>query len=47
MGKAGLNTMRHVEVHPGAGVLQLYVSGVVVGIFIDPWCIADGVQVRR
>ena len=45
MPDAGLDTMRHVEVPPGAGVLQLLVPGVAVGVFIDCHCAADGVKV--
>jgi hypothetical protein len=44
---AGLDTMRHVEVPPCAGVLQRLVTSVVFGIFIDCRCVADGVGVTR
>jgi hypothetical protein len=33
MPNAGLDTMRSVEVPPGAGVLLLLVPGVAVGVF--------------
>jgi hypothetical protein len=46
---AGLDTTRHVEsvciVLLAAGVLQLLVPGVGVGVIIDRRCVADGVQV--
>jgi hypothetical protein len=47
MADAGLDTTRHFEVHPGAGVLRLHVSGVVVGGSIDCRCVVDGVEVTR
>ena len=47
MPTAGLDTTRHVEVPPDAGVLPLLVTGVAVGVFIDRRCVADGVQVTR
>jgi hypothetical protein len=42
---AGLYTMRHVQVPPGADVLQHHVPGIAVGVFIGPRCIADEVEV--
>jgi hypothetical protein len=47
MPDAGLDTMRRVEVPPGAGVLRLLVPGVAVGVFVDRRCVADGVEVMR
>jgi len=47
MPDAGLDTMRRVEVPPGAGVLWLLVPGVAVGVFVDRRCVADGVEVTR
>jgi hypothetical protein len=47
MPDAGLDTTRRVEVPPGAGVLQLLVPGVAVGVFVDLRRVADGVEVRR
>jgi len=44
---AGLDTMRRVEVPPGAGVLRLLVPGMAVGVFIDCHCVADGVEVTH
>jgi hypothetical protein len=44
---AGLGTTRRIEVPPGAGVLPLLVSSVVVGVFIDRRCVADRVEVTR
>jgi hypothetical protein len=43
MPDAGLDTTQYVEVPPGAGVIQLLVPGVVVGVFIGRRCVADGV----
>jgi hypothetical protein len=40
---AGLDTMRRVVVPPGAGVLRLLVTGMVVGLFIHHRCVGDGV----
>jgi hypothetical protein len=45
MPNAGLDTTRRVAVPPGAGVLRLLVTGVVVGVFIDRRCVADRVEV--
>jgi len=47
MPDAGQDTTQHVEVPPGAGVLQLLVPSVAVGVFIDRRCVADGVEVTR
>jgi hypothetical protein len=47
MPDAGLDTTRCVEVPLGAGVLRLLVPGVVVGVFVDRRCVADGVEVTR
>ena len=47
MPDAGLDTTRRVEVPSGAGVLQLLVPGVAVGVIIDRRCVADGVEVTR
>ena len=51
MHDAGLETTRLVEsvciVPLGAGVLQLPVPGVAVGVIIDPRCVADEVEVTR
>jgi len=51
MPDARLDTTQHVEsvceVPPGAGVLQLLVPGVAVGVIIDRRCVADGVDVMR
>jgi hypothetical protein len=48
MPDAGLDTTRRVEsvckVPPGSGVLQLLVTGVAVGVFIDRHSVADGVE---
>jgi hypothetical protein len=44
---AGLDTTRRIEVPPGAGVLPLLVTSVVVGVYIDRRCVADGVEVTR
>jgi hypothetical protein len=44
---AGLDTTRCIEVPPSDGVLQLLVTGVEVGIFIDRPYEADGVEVTR
>jgi len=41
----GLDTTRHVEVPPGAGLLWLLVPSVAVGEFIDRCCLANGVLV--
>jgi hypothetical protein len=40
-----LDTTRHVEVPLGAVVLQLLVTGLAVGVFIDRGSVADGVEV--
>jgi len=45
MPDAGLDPTRRVEVPPGAGVLQLLVPGVAVGVSVDRRCVADGVEV--
>jgi len=45
MRKAGLDTMLHVEVLQGAGVLRLHLTGMGVGVFIDRRCLADRVEV--
>jgi hypothetical protein len=42
-----LDTMRHVEVSPGAGMLRLLLPGVAVGVFIYRCCVAGGVEVTR
>jgi hypothetical protein len=47
MPDAGLDTMRRVEVPPGAGVLRLLVPRMVVGVFTDCRCVVDGVEVTR
>jgi hypothetical protein len=47
MPNAGLDTMRPVEVPPGAGVLRLLVTSVAVGVFIDYRCVPDEVEVTR
>jgi len=47
MPNGGLDTTRRVEVPPGAGVLQLLVPGMAVGVLIDRRCVADGVEVTR
>jgi hypothetical protein len=47
MPDAGLDTIRRVEVPPGAGVLRLLVPCVAVGVFVDRRCAADGVEVTR
>jgi len=47
MPDAGLDTTRRVKVPPGAGVLRLLVPGVVVAVFVDHRCVADGVEVTR
>jgi len=45
MPKAGVDTNRRVEVPPYAGLLQLRVTGVVVGVLIDIRWVADKVEV--
>jgi hypothetical protein len=45
MPNAGLDTMRRVEVPPGASVLRLLLTSVVAGVVIDRRCVADGVEV--
>jgi len=49
MPDARMDTMRWVlsvfEVPLGAGMLGLFVPGVVVGVFIDIRCVPDGVGV--
>jgi hypothetical protein len=51
MPDTGLDTTRLVEsvcmVPLVAGVLQLFVPGLAVGVIIDRRCIADGVEVTR
>jgi len=51
MPDAGLDTTQHVgsvcEVPPGAGVVRLLVPSVVVGVFIDRHCVADGVEASQ
>jgi hypothetical protein len=47
MQDAGLDTTGRVEVPPGAGVLRLLVPGMGVGVYIDPRCVAKGVEVTR
>jgi len=51
MPDAGLDTTQRVEsvcmVPLGAGVLQLLVPGLAVGVIIDSRCVADGVEVTR
>jgi hypothetical protein len=44
MPNARLDTTRHIEVPPGAGVLQLLVTGVAVGVCNRRCCVADGVE---
>jgi hypothetical protein len=46
MPDAGVDTSRHVEVPPGAGVLRLLVPGMAVGVFIDHRCVADREEVK-
>ena len=49
MPDARLGTMGRVEsaceIAPGAGVLQLCIPGIAVGVFIDRLCVMDGVEV--
>jgi hypothetical protein len=47
MPDAGLDTTQRIEVPPGAGVLQLLVHSLAVGVFIDRHCVADGVVVTH
>jgi len=51
MPDAGLDTTRCVEsvcvIPLGAGVLQLLVPSVAVGVIIDRRCVADEVEVTR
>jgi len=51
MADGGLDIMWRVEsvceVHLGAGVLQLRVPAMVVGVIIDRHCVADGVEVTH
>jgi len=51
MPDAELDTTRRVEslcvIPLGAGVLQLLVPSVAVGVIIDSHCVADGVEVTR
>jgi hypothetical protein len=47
MPDAGLDTTRHVEVPPGAGVPRLLVTSLAFGVFIDRHCVVDGVEVTR
>jgi hypothetical protein len=47
MPNAGLDTMQRVEDPPGAGVLRLLVTSVVVGGFIDRGWVADRVEMTR
>jgi hypothetical protein len=42
---AGLDTMPHFEVPPGAGVLWLLVPSMAVGVYIDCGWVADKVEV--
>ena len=44
MPDAGLDTTLYFEVFPGAGVLQLLVTGVAFGVVIDCRCLADVVE---
>jgi len=48
---ARLDTMRHVqsvcEVPPRVALLRLLVPGIWVGVFIDPCCEVDGVEVMH
>jgi len=44
MPDTGLDTTRHVEVPPGAGVLRLLVPGVAVGLFMDHCGVVDVVD---
>jgi hypothetical protein len=48
---ARLDTTRRVEsvcvVPPGAGVLRLFIPGMVVCVIIDRCCVAGGVTVTR
>jgi len=51
MPDAGLHTTWCIEsvcmVSPGAGVLQLFLCSMAVGVFINCRCVADGVEVTR
>jgi hypothetical protein len=47
MPDVGLDTMRNVEVPPGAGELQLCVPGVEVGVFIHRRRESDGLEVTH
>jgi hypothetical protein len=47
MPNARLATMRRYEVPPPAGVLQLLLTCVVVGVVIDRCCVAGAVEVTR
>jgi len=47
MPDARQDTTRSVEVPPGAGVLQMLVPSVAVGVLIDRCCVADGEVVMR
>jgi hypothetical protein len=51
MPDAELDTTRRIEpvcmVPLGAGVLQLLVPGVAVGVSIDRHCVVDGVEATR
>jgi hypothetical protein len=40
LANVGLDPARHVEVHLGAGVLQLVVTGGAVGVYIDHRCVS-------
>jgi hypothetical protein len=47
MADPGLETNRHVEVPPDAGVLRLLVPGVAVGVFVDSRRVVDEVDLTR
>jgi hypothetical protein len=47
MPNAGLDSARRVAVPPGAGVLQLLVTSVAVGVLIDCRWVADRVEVKH
>jgi hypothetical protein len=47
MTDSGLDTMRHVEVFPDAGVLPLLSPGMAVVVYIDRRCVVDWVEVMR
>jgi len=47
MPDSGLDTMRCNEVPPGAGVLQLLVPSLAVGVIRECHYVVDGVEVTR